>query len=109
MRTIFRAEAEGELKRSCLPDIERDYFVEVGANQEPLSQTFDLEQRGWTAVLIEPQPGLADDLRRRRSGEGFCGSLLLSAEFRCADAAAGEGSRARHYSMSNYLLCPLLW
>jgi hypothetical protein len=107
MRTIFPAEAEGELKRSCLPDIERDHFVEVGANQAEPLQTFDLEQHGRTAVLIEPQPSLADDLRRRRSGEGFCGSLLLSAEF--GSAAAGEGSRARHHSMSNYLLCPLLW
>ena len=72
MRTIFPPEAEGELKRSCLPDIERDYFVEVGANQaEVLSQTFDPERRGWAGVLIEPQPSLADDLRRRRSAKVF--------------------------------------
>ena len=72
MRTIFPPEVEGELKRSFLQDIERGYFVEVGANQaEALSQTFDLEQRGWTGALIEPQPSLADDLRRRRSAKVF--------------------------------------
>lgn len=72
MRTIFPQEIEGELKRSFLQNVERGYFVEVGANQaEALSQTFDLEKRGWSGVLIEPQPRLADDLRRRRSAKVF--------------------------------------
>ena len=45
----------------------RGYFVEVGAN-EPIarSQTFHLEQLGWTGVLIEPQPDLAKALRESR-------------------------------------------
>lgn len=46
---------------------QRGYFVEVGAN-EPIerSQTFHLEQLGWSGVLIEPQPDLAKALRESR-------------------------------------------
>ena len=36
------------------------YFVEVGANHPTHgSQTWHLEQAGWTGVLVEPQPDLA--------------------------------------------------
>jgi FkbM family methyltransferase len=50
----------------------RGYFVEVGAN-EPYerSQTWHLEQTGWTGVLIEPQPDLARELQERRSAKIF--------------------------------------
>jgi len=50
----------------------KGYYVEVGAN-EPLqrSQTWHLEQRGWTGVLIEPQPDLAAELRARRNAKVF--------------------------------------
>jgi FkbM family methyltransferase len=72
MRTVFPHHFEGELKRSFFGQEPRGYFVEVGANQpQALSQTFDLEQRGWTGVLVEPQPELADELRRRRSAKVF--------------------------------------
>jgi len=48
------------------------YFVEVGANHPRLlSQTWDLEQAGWSGVLIEPQPDLVDLLRRERSAKVF--------------------------------------
>lgn len=48
------------------------YFVDVGANDPQLySQTFHLEQIGWTWVLIEPQPDLADALRRSRSAKVY--------------------------------------
>lgn len=70
MRTIFPQHVEDELKHAYLRDIERGTFVEVGANQpEDASQTFTLEQNGWTGVLVEPQPDLADRLRRRRSAK----------------------------------------
>jgi FkbM family methyltransferase len=70
LRTIFPQEVESELKRAYFGNNDRGYFVEVGANQpEELSQTFDLEGRGWTGVLIEPQPDLAEKLRRRRSAK----------------------------------------
>ena len=48
------------------------YFVEVGANEpRARSQTFHLEQAGWTGVLIEPQPALADQLRAERKAKVF--------------------------------------
>lgn len=72
MRTIFPQHVENELKHAYLRDVDHGYFVEVGANQpENESQTFSLEQRGWTGVLVEPQPDLADQLRRRRSAKVF--------------------------------------
>jgi FkbM family methyltransferase len=44
------------------------FFVDVGANDPHIdSQTFHLEQSGWTGVLIEPQPDLAEALRIRRA------------------------------------------
>jgi FkbM family methyltransferase len=48
------------------------FFVEVGANRpQQESQTWHLEQLGWTGVLVEPQPDLAGDLRRARSAKVF--------------------------------------
>lgn len=50
----------------------KGYFVEVGANDpRERSQTWLLEQSGWTGVLIEPQPDLAAELRARRSSKVF--------------------------------------
>jgi FkbM family methyltransferase len=48
------------------------YFVEVGANHPiEYSQTWHLEQSGWTGVLIEPQPDLAASLVRARKAKVF--------------------------------------
>jgi FkbM family methyltransferase len=48
------------------------YFVEVGANEPRLrSQTFHLEQKGWTGLLIEPQPELAARLQAERKARVF--------------------------------------
>jgi FkbM family methyltransferase len=48
------------------------YFVEVGANRpREESQTWHLEQLGWTGILIEPQPNLADELRMARTAAVF--------------------------------------
>ena len=48
------------------------YFVEVGANDPyALSQTWQLEQAGWTGILIEPQPALAARLRAERKARVF--------------------------------------
>lgn len=50
----------------------KGYFVEVGANDpRERSQTWSLEQSGWTGVLIEPQPHLAAELRARRKAKVF--------------------------------------
>lgn len=55
------------------------YFVEVGAN-DPIvgSQSWHLEQLGWSGVLIEPQPELASRLRAERRARVFdvaCSSI----------------------------------
>jgi len=72
MRSIFPADAEARLKLDFLGSANGRYFVEVGANQpHALSQTWELEQRGWTGVLIEPQPELANRLRRERTAQVF--------------------------------------
>jgi hypothetical protein len=72
LRTIFGQDVENDLKKAFFCDTDRGYFVEVGANQpKNLSQTFDLEQKGWTGVLIEPQPDLAEELRRQRSAKVY--------------------------------------
>jgi FkbM family methyltransferase len=48
------------------------FFVDVGANDPRRgSQSWHLEQFGWTGILIEPQPDLADRLRATRSAKVF--------------------------------------
>ena len=50
----------------------KGYYVEVGANDpRERSQTWHLEQQGWTGVLIEPQLDLAATLRAERKGKVF--------------------------------------
>jgi FkbM family methyltransferase len=85
-----------ELKHAFFKDRDRGYFVEVGANKpHEGSQTFDLEQRGWTGVLIEPQPDLAKDLRRQRSAKVFavaCSSRSNAGKTLTLHLAAGHSS-----------------
>ena len=72
MRAMFPPEVENELKEAFFAGSRSGYFVEVGANDpEFLSQTWHLEQRGWTGVLIEPQPDLAAELARRRRAKVY--------------------------------------
>jgi FkbM family methyltransferase len=57
----------------------RGFFVEVGANEPSnLSQTLLLEQKGWTGILVEPQPACCERLRRLRPHsrvvQAACGS-----------------------------------
>ena len=48
------------------------YFVEVGANHpRDGSQSWHLEQHGWSGILIEPHPELADKLRQERRAKVF--------------------------------------
>ena len=50
----------------------KGFFVEVGANEpRERSQTWHLEQVGWTGILIEPQPDLAANLRALRTAKVF--------------------------------------
>jgi FkbM family methyltransferase len=63
---------EQELVQEFFSDTRSGFFVEVGANRpRQASQTWHLEQRGWTGILVEPQPDLADELRRARSAKVF--------------------------------------
>jgi len=73
--------------------IEKGFFVEVGANDpEFLSQTWHLEKKGWTGVLVEPLPDRADQLRKKRPNsrvfEVACGSpdQVGEAEFYVGEA-----------------------
>lgn len=69
---------ETRLVSAFLGDI-KGYFVEVGANEpRERSQTWLLEQSGWTGVLIEPQPDLAAELRRYTKSQSLCCSLLFA-------------------------------
>ncbi|MGE3144370.1 MAG: FkbM family methyltransferase [Pseudorhodoplanes sp.] len=72
MRALFPPEREPGLVREFLSAEAPGFFVEVGAN-DPVkeSQTFHLEQLGWTGILVEPIPELAAQLRERRKARVF--------------------------------------
>jgi len=60
-----------QLVATFFGDIE-GFFVEVGANEpRERSQTWHLERAGWTGILVEPQPDLANKLRAMRSAKVF--------------------------------------
>jgi FkbM family methyltransferase len=63
---------EQELVRDFFDGRRGGFFVEVGANRPQFaSQTWHLEQLGWTGILIEPQPDLAAALREARAATVF--------------------------------------
>jgi FkbM family methyltransferase len=63
---------EQELVRNFFGGARSGFFVEIGANRpQQESQTWHLERLGWTGVLVEPQPHLAEELRRTRSAKVF--------------------------------------
>jgi FkbM family methyltransferase len=67
MRTVFPYQAEERLKAEFINRSRPGFFVEVGAHEPQIgSQTWSLEQAGCNGVLVEPQPDLADTLRRVR-------------------------------------------
>jgi FkbM family methyltransferase len=69
---IFPYEVETELKEAFFAGLNAGYFVEVGANDPQVySETWHLEQRGWTGVLIEPQPDLAEKIRQCRTAKVY--------------------------------------
>ena len=71
-RAIFPPEQEEELVREFFAARGKGYFVEVGANHPTDgSQTWHLEQAGWTGVLVEPQPDLAAFLATSRKAKVF--------------------------------------
>lgn len=71
MARAFPPNEEQELIRQFFGDTP-GFFVEVGANDpHARSQTFHLERNGWTGLLIEPQPDLAEALRANRRARVF--------------------------------------
>jgi len=67
MRTVFPDQAEDRLKTEFFAPVRKGFFVEVGANDPQRgSQSWQFEQAGWTGVLVEPQPDLAERLRAVR-------------------------------------------
>jgi len=63
---------EEKLVREFFQDDDSGFYVEVGANHPTEgSQTWHLEQLGWTGVLVEPQPDLAGQLRRERRAKVY--------------------------------------
>ena len=63
---------EEQLVREFFGRASSGYFVEVGANHPTIaSQSWHLEQSGWTGVLIEPQPDLAAFLVTARKAKVF--------------------------------------
>jgi FkbM family methyltransferase len=71
MKAILPPEPEERLKEEFF-GAGGGYFVDVGANDaEMWSQSFHLEQRGWSGVLVEPQPDLAAALHVRRKAKVY--------------------------------------
>jgi FkbM family methyltransferase len=69
---IFTPEHEMPMVREFFRDTPRGFFVEVGANDpQKDSQSWHLEQQGWTGILIEPVPELAAELKRMRKAQVF--------------------------------------
>jgi FkbM family methyltransferase len=69
---IFPHHQENDLVTAFFRDSGPGYFVEVGANEpQNLSQTWHLERAGWSGVLIEPQPALAQALREQRTAKVY--------------------------------------
>jgi FkbM family methyltransferase len=66
-RAIFPPDVEDSLKDEFFAGASDGYFVDVGANDpKNMSQSWLLEQKGWRGVLVEPQPRLAEKLKRER-------------------------------------------
>ena len=58
-------------------------FLEAGANSPKiLSQTYLLEKRGWSGVLVEPVPECCENLRAERSGSQIFQNALGSPDQR---------------------------
>ena len=95
----------------------KGYFVEVGANEpRERSQTWHLEQAGWTGVLIEPQPELAAQAARRTrtakvfavacsSPENAGGRCRCMSPGRCRRSIATAWRRARRRRPSSRCRC----
>jgi len=72
-------QAEEQLVREFFGD-ETGYFVEIGVRHPTAgSQSFPLEQAGWSGVLVEPQPDLAAFLVTARKAKVFAAACVAAA------------------------------
>jgi FkbM family methyltransferase len=72
LRAIFPGDVEDALKSEFFSAAPAGFFVDVGANApKDGSQSYAFEQQGWDGVLVEPQPDLAERLRRERRAKVF--------------------------------------
>src|ERR1044072_615618 len=69
---VFPAESEERLKADFFRDTAPVFFVDGGATAPQAgSQSGALDARGWSGVLVEPQPDLAEQLRRERRAKVY--------------------------------------
>ena len=72
MAVLIPHEEEEALVRAFFGNASEGFFVEVGANHPTInSQSWHLEQAGWSGVLVEPQPDLAAFLVSARKAKVF--------------------------------------
>src|SRR5215831_5887767 len=72
MRAIFRDDVEARLVEEFFNNSSNGFFVDVGAADPRLgSQTWHLEEMGWSGVLIEPRPDCAQKLREARRAKVY--------------------------------------
>ena len=85
----------------------KGFFVEVGANDpHERSQTWHLEQAGWTGVLVEPQPDLAGKLRADAQGQGLRGRLFVAGQCRPVRCRCMSRVRCRRSTASAWRRAP---
>jgi FkbM family methyltransferase len=85
MRAIFSWKQEQTLVREFLGDGATGFFVDVGAADPQFgSQSWHLEALGWSGILVEPRPDMAERLRRERRAKVY----------ECACASPGKASRS---------------
>jgi FkbM family methyltransferase len=89
MRAIFRGDRQELLLREFFENRKNGYFVDVGAaDPEVNSQSWQFEAAGWSGIVVEPRPDMAEKLRRHRRAPVF--------EVACSSPAnAGRAMRLR--------------
>jgi FkbM family methyltransferase len=71
-RAIFPAELEQRLIQEFFDGTPSPFFVDVGAADPQIgSQSWHLERIGWSGLLVEPRPDMAEKLRRERRAPVF--------------------------------------
>jgi FkbM family methyltransferase len=89
VRAIFGPEHQPRLITAFFGEGYRGTFVDVGAaDAQRNSQTYDIEQAGWSGVLIEPRPDCAEQLRRDRRSPVF--------EFACSSPTRAGTTMTLH-------------